>query len=68
MSDDYNDYLYEKRKDTWLNRVHDLMEENERLLNIITFVCKKGISGPAGDLRISDYACERLYDALQEDE
>jgi hypothetical protein len=31
MDDDYGDYLYDKRKDAKLDRMHDLMAENQRL-------------------------------------
>jgi hypothetical protein len=35
MDDDYGDYLYEKRKDAKLDRMHDLMAENQRLREAI---------------------------------
>jgi hypothetical protein len=31
MDDDDGDYLYEKREDTILDRMYDLMSENQRL-------------------------------------
>jgi hypothetical protein len=63
MDDDYGDYLYEKRKDAKLDRMHDLMAENQRLMVMLSswYEAWNDGSTPDGDL-LAD-----TLEALQED-